>query len=234
MALCLLARIHRHVAAEACRAAPRPARNARRLPAALTTPEPVSFSTIRSIAPSMSVRRNTSSQIMRPSGLAQSMRSSVRIAWRAMRSPTKRGRRRLAAPGMMPSLRAGSVRYASSAASDVVDRQQDLAVAADREALDRGDPDFLDEASSGDTFGQSEAAVELVDQAEIADQVPEVADLALVEVREVDAGAEQPPPGVLRCARQHRRAARRPRSCGSSSARSTAISMPRASSRPRR
>ena len=51
-----------------------------------------------------------SSQIRRPSGLAQSMRRSAITAWRAMRLPTKRGRRRLAAPGMMPSLRAGSVR----------------------------------------------------------------------------------------------------------------------------
>src|SRR5205814_4083169 len=35
-----------------------------------------------------------------------------------------------------------------------------------------------------------------VDEAEVAQDVPEVADLSLVEVREVDAGAEEPLAGV--------------------------------------
>jgi hypothetical protein len=64
-------------------------------------------------------------------------------------------------------------------------------VAADGEALDRGDPQLLDRILLGRRIGQREAAVELVDQAEVAQDVPEEADLALVEVREVDAGAEQ-------------------------------------------
>ena len=46
---------------------------------------------------------------MRPSGVSQSSRRPTMIAWRAMRSPVKRHIRMLAAPGMMPSLRAGSV-----------------------------------------------------------------------------------------------------------------------------
>ena len=58
-----------------------------------------------------------SSQISRPSGLSHSSRRSYWIACRAMRSPTKRGSRMLAAPGMMPSLRAGSVMNAFFSAS---------------------------------------------------------------------------------------------------------------------
>src|SRR5262249_55823095 len=69
---------------------------------------------------------------------------------------------------------------------------------ADGEALDRGDPDLLDAADVWSLVFESKASIELVDEAEIADQVPEVADPALVEVREVDAGAEEMPPGVLR------------------------------------
>src|SRR5262249_23740785 len=80
----------------------------------------------------------------------------------------------------------------------VVDREQDLAVPADGEALDRGDPDLLDAARFRVLVLQSKASIELVDEAEIADQVPEVADPALIQMREVDAGAEETPPGVLR------------------------------------
>jgi hypothetical protein len=40
----------------------------------------------------MSSDLQTASQIILPSGLSHSMRRSARIAWRAMRSPTKRGR----------------------------------------------------------------------------------------------------------------------------------------------
>src|ERR1700752_4375606 len=89
---------------------------------------------------------------------------SERIAWRARRSPTKRGSRRFAAPGMIPSLRAGSVqrqgwsakmwwvggnrREGALAAAgllgdDVVGRQQQLAGAADRVRLRRADPQLL-------------------------------------------------------------------------------------------
>src|SRR5712692_5261555 len=39
--------------------------------------------------------------------------------------------------------------------------------------------------------------IELVDEAEVADQVPEIADLPLVEMGEVDAGAEDAPAGIL-------------------------------------
>src|SRR4029077_5571357 len=80
----------------------------------------------------------------------------------------------------------------------VIDGEQDLAVTADREALDRGDPDLLDRGLFRRFVFESDTAIEFVDQAQIADQIPQVADPPLVEVREVDSGAEEPAPGVLR------------------------------------
>ena len=93
---------------------------------------------------SMSPGAAISSQIRRPSGLSQSSRRSYWMAWRAMRSPVKRGRRRLAAPGMMPSLRAGKRHERVVGGEHVVHGQQDLAMAADGEAVDRRDPGFFD------------------------------------------------------------------------------------------
>src|SRR5437773_11014279 len=69
---------------------------------------------------------------------------------------------------------------------------------ADRESIHRRDPELLDALLLRPRIGGGEPAVDLVDVAEIADQVPEKGDLALIEVREVDAGAEQAPPGVFR------------------------------------
>ena len=126
---------------------------------------------------------------------------SERIAWRARRSPTKRGSRRFAAPGMIPSLRAGSVQRQPCLGEDVVDGQQQLAAAADRERLRRRDPQLL-------RLRLAEAAVDLVHEAEVADREEQVGDLAAVEVGEVQPGAEDAPPGVARvlddAAAQHR------------------------------
>src|SRR5438034_5218479 len=69
---------------------------------------------------------------------------------------------------------------------------------ADRESINRRDPELLDAPLLRPRIGGGEPAVELVDVAEIADQVPEKADLALIEMREVDAGAEQAPAGEFR------------------------------------
>ncbi len=70
-------------------------------------------------------------------------------------------------------------------AQDVVHAQQQLAAAADRERLGRGDPQLV-------------GAEDLVDEAEVADREEQVRDLAAVEVREVQAGAEDAAAGVAR------------------------------------
>src|SRR4026207_1630193 len=91
----------------------------------------------------------TSSQIIRPSGLAQSKRRSAMMAWRAGRAPPKRGRRRAAAPPLGPAwARVGRARDDAFRArgqghvrillgEDVVHGEQDLAMSADGEALHR-------------------------------------------------------------------------------------------------
>src|SRR3954466_9072388 len=80
----------------------------------------------------------------------------------------------------------------------VIDREENLAVPTDRKTLHGGDPDLLDRSLFRRFVFESDAAVELVYEAEIANQVPEVANPALIKVREVDPGAEEPPPFVLR------------------------------------
>src|SRR5262249_51081728 len=167
-------------------------RNARRLPAALTTPELVSPLTTRSTAASISPVSTISSQISRPSGLSQSSRRSYWIACRAMRSPVKRGKRILAAPGMMPSLRAGKVRNALR--RKMANPRQGLAVAADGKGFDRRDPRLLDgvaaELVGWRVVGEGKPAIDLVDVAEIALEIPNERDAAVIEMREIDAGAE--------------------------------------------
>ncbi len=84
-----------------------PTRIAARLAEALISPELVSASIRSSIAPSIASGSTTSSQIRSASGSPAVHSRPDRIAWRAARSPTNRGRRRFEAPGMIPSLRAG-------------------------------------------------------------------------------------------------------------------------------
>ena len=142
----------------------------------------------------MSAAGAISSQISRPSGLSQTSLRSYWMAWRAMRSPVKRGRRRLAAPGMMPSLRAGSVMKASLGRQHVVHGQQDLAMAADGKAVDRRDPWLFDAGAVhvvGQRVGPRHAAQEFMHEAEIALEEPDERDLAAIEMGQVDAGAEQ-------------------------------------------
>ena len=163
----------------------------------------------RSRRPSRPARR-----CRRPAPRAASSRSE-RIAWRARRSPTKRGRRRFAAPGMIPSLRAGSVQRQPCSARMWSTRQQQLAAAADRERLGRGDPQLL-------RLRLAQPAVDLVHEPEVADREEQVGDLAAVEVREVQARRRRCAARRSAGARRRRRAARAISTCGSSSSRSIA------------
>ena len=92
---------------------------------------------------------------------------------------------------MIPSLRAGSVQRRALLGEDVVDGQQQLAAAADRVRLGGGDPQLLD-------LGLAQPAEDLVHEPEVADREEQVGDLAAVEVREVQAGAEDALAGVAR------------------------------------
>src|SRR6185503_3930816 len=58
--------------------------------------------------------------------------------------------------------------------------------------------ELLDRLLLGRRIGQREAAIELVDEAEIPDEVPQEADFSLVQVRQIYARAEQPASCVLR------------------------------------
>src|SRR5207248_360232 len=71
-------------------------------------------------------------------------------------------------------------------------------MAADGEALDRADPELLAAIGLRRHVGERNAAVDLIDQPKVAKEVPEIADLPLVEMREVDARAEQALAGVAR------------------------------------
>ena len=100
-----------------------------------------------------------------------------------------------------PLVAGGQRAAAALLGEDVVDAQQQLAAAADRERLRRGDPQLL-------RLRLAEAAVDLVHEPEVADREEQVGDLAAVEVGEVQARAEDPPAGVARmlddAAAQHR------------------------------
>ena len=132
---------------------------------------------------------------------------SERIAWRARRSPTKRGSRRFAAPGMIPSLRAGSVQRVPASIrlwSTVSSSWQPPPIANVSAAAIHS----FSIVSSGARSRVGEAAQHLVHQPEVAHREEQVGDLAAVEVREVQPGAEDPPAGVARvlddAAAQHR------------------------------
>ena len=108
---------------------------------------------------------------------------------------------------MMPSLRAGSVQRVPASIRLWSTVEQQLAAAADRERLRGGDPQLLARVV-GRALGVGEAAEDLVHEAEVAHGEEQVGDLAAVEVREVQAGAEDAPAGVARvlddAAPQHR------------------------------
>ena len=116
---------------------------------------------------------------------------SERIAWRARRSPTKRGSRRFAAPGMIPSLRAGSVQRVPASArmwSTTSSSWQPPPIANVSAAA----------IHSFSTSGCAQPAEHLVDETEVSHGEEQVGDLAAVEMREVQAGAEDPLAGVAR------------------------------------
>ena len=79
--------------------------------------------------------------------------------------------------------------------------------------FDGGDDRLLDQLAAElvgrRTVRASKAAVELVDVAEVALEVPEERNLAVIEMCQVDAGAEHVPVLVLRVLDLHRRAALR-------------------------
>jgi hypothetical protein len=80
----------------------------------------------------------------------------------------------------------------------VVDDVQQLAGAADRVGLGRGDPELLGGLLErpGVGLGTGEPALDLADVAQVADEVEEIGDQAAVQVGEVDPGAEDPPSRV--------------------------------------
>ncbi len=98
---------------------------------------------------------------------------------------------------------------------DEIHGQQDLAVTADCKTLDRRDPGLL-RRRAVDVIGKNlrarDAAQEFVHEAELALDEPDKWNLALIEMRQVDAAAEQAPAGVFRVldrgAAQHRDVAR--------------------------
>ena len=165
-----------------------PIRSARRLAAALTSPEPVSASTRAASAASTSSSSTTSSQSSsrrRRAGLELEPRQDrlprQPVADEA-RQPQVRG------AGDDPLLARGQVEPAAARGDHVVDHVQQLAGAADRVGLDRRDPELLD------LVGPAQPAEDLVDVAEVARHEEQERHLALVEPGQVEAGAEHAPP----------------------------------------
>ena len=83
----------------------------------------------------------------------------------------------------------------------VIHREQILAAAADREMLDARDPRLLDRAAVDLVRADvrpREAAHHLVHEAHLARHVPHVRNLAVIDVGEIDAGREHALAGVFR------------------------------------
>ena len=101
---------------------------------------------------------------------------------------------------MIPSLRAGRYRRQPRSAITWSMTCSSWQRAADRVGLGGGDPELLGAVLqlARLPLGRREPAVELVDVAHVADEVEEEGDQAAIEVREVDPGAEDAPPGVAR------------------------------------
>ena len=104
--------------------------------------------------------------------------------------------------GEDPLLACREVEPRTARRDHVVDRVQDLAGAADREGLDGGHPELLGRLLrlSGPVLLRAQPAEELVHVAEVARDEEQVVDAAVVQVREVEACAEDPPAGVARVA----------------------------------
>src|SRR5262249_55014428 len=84
----------------------------------------------------------------------------------------------------------------------VIHHQQDLAMAADGEGLDCGDPRLLDgvaaELVRRRVVGKGKSAIDFVDVAEIALEIPNEWNAPVIEMSEVDAGAENAAAFVFR------------------------------------
>src|SRR5215831_17227212 len=152
-------------------------RMARRLPAALTTPELVSPLTTRSMPASISPVSTISSQISRPSGLSQSRRRSYWIAGEARHAHIGRA-------GDDAFLAGGQGEERAALGQHIVHHQQGLAVAADGKGFDRRDPRLLDgvaaEPVGRRVVGEGKPAIDLVDVAEIALEIPNERDAAVI------------------------------------------------------
>ncbi len=109
---------------------------------------------------------------------------------------------------------------------DVVHHVQQLAGAADRVGLDARHPQLLGRALglARPVLGRAQPAEELVDVPEVAVDVEQVADAALVEVRQVDPRAEDAASRVARVV-DDAAAEHGDLDAGSSRARSTAVSV---------
>ena len=117
---------------------------------------------------------------------------------------------------MIPSFSRGQRHEGIGAGDDVVHAKQELAVAADGKRVDRRDPRLLDATPAhvvGQQVGRRDAAEDLVNVTKFTPREPEERDLAAIEMREIDAGAEHAPAAILRlvdrAAPQHDDAARR-------------------------
>src|SRR5271155_5313100 len=84
----------------------------------------------------------------------------------------------------------------------MVTNQQDLTVAADRKPLDGGDPELLDAGAAEfvrrRVVRPGQPPVDLVHIAEVALQVPDERDAAVIKVSQIDAGAEDTTAAVFR------------------------------------
>ena len=197
-----------------------PTRSARRLAAALISPELVSASTRAAIARVHLARLDDLVDQQIGVGLAGRpfAAGDDRLAGGAIADRARQAE--VGGAGDDPLLAGGQVQARAAHGDHVVDDVQQLARAADRVVLDRGHPQLLDSAR-----GRDQAAVELVDVAEVAHQIEEEVDPALVEMGEVDARARRSARPRSGDDRRPRRGTRRPRISGSSRIRSTADSV---------
>ena len=231
----LLARERRHVARGTRRAAPGPTRSARAVGRRVDQAGAGQRLHARSSAASTSSGSTTSSQ----------SRSAVRRA----RLELEAGHDRLASQPVAnearqpqvggarddPLLARGQVKPAAARGDHVVDHVEQLAGAADRVGLGRGDPQLLG-VSSGSSGGARAAqpAEDLVDVAEVARDEEQERDLPVVEPGQVEARPRTRARRGSADGRPGRRAARPPRSRGRAGSGRPRTRTPRASCRPRR
>ena len=184
---------------------------ARRLPAALTTPELVKPSITRSSAASIDAgaRDLVADQPALRRIAIEPAAVKDRLARDAVAGETPQPQIGRARDDALLARRQRHIGVARR--QHVIERQQKLAAAADGKALDDADPRFLDRAAGefvGALVRPRHAAEQLVDEPHVALDVPDIGNLAAIEVRQVDAGREQVAAAIFRVlhgsAAQHR------------------------------